>query len=113
MVRALGVNPSSALQHPGFYYYVAAHCTEMRRARFMDALGAMSPASANSPGFANERKVEHLVIILEVSSLSAYGPLRLIICGAMQALHQSLRALQEVHAGIRLAAWPPDPLHRL
>ncbi|KAI5826272.1 hypothetical protein K523DRAFT_419385 [Schizophyllum commune Tattone D] len=66
MVRALGVNPSSALQHPGFYYYVAAHCTEMRRARFMDALGAMSPASANSPGFANERKVEHLVIILEL-----------------------------------------------
>ncbi|KAL1746670.1 Gryzun, putative trafficking through golgi-domain-containing protein [Schizophyllum fasciatum] len=66
MVRALGVNPSSALQHPGFYYYIAAHCTEMRRARFLDALGALSPSAAASPGFANERKVEHLVIILEL-----------------------------------------------
>lgn len=32
---ALGLNPSHALQHPGFYYYMAARCTEMRRERFL------------------------------------------------------------------------------
>ncbi|TRM69045.1 Gryzun, putative trafficking through golgi-domain-containing protein [Schizophyllum amplum] len=66
MVRTLGINPSSALQHPGFYYYVAARCTELRRERFLDTLGALSPSSAAGPGFANEKKVEHLVIILEL-----------------------------------------------
>ena len=37
-MRALGINPSHALQHPGFYYYMAARCTEMRRDRFLAAL---------------------------------------------------------------------------
>lgn len=27
----LGINPTTALQHPGFYYLVAAECTEKRR----------------------------------------------------------------------------------
>lgn len=40
MARTLGVNPSHALQHSGFYYYMAAKCTEMRRARFLAALEA-------------------------------------------------------------------------
>lgn len=34
-LRSLGLNPSHALQHPGFYYYMAARCTEMRRERFL------------------------------------------------------------------------------
>jgi len=34
-MRSLGINPSHALQHPGFYYYIAARCTEMRRERFL------------------------------------------------------------------------------
>jgi trafficking protein particle complex subunit 11 len=34
---ALGLNPSHALQHPGYYYYMAARCTEMRRERFLFA----------------------------------------------------------------------------
>jgi hypothetical protein len=37
-MRSLGLNPSHALQHPGFYYYMAARCTEMRRKRFLAAL---------------------------------------------------------------------------
>ena len=36
-MRALGLNPNSALQHPGFYYYMAARCTENRRDRFLAA----------------------------------------------------------------------------
>ena len=38
--RSLGINPSHALHHPGFYYYVAARCTEIRRKRFLVALEA-------------------------------------------------------------------------
>jgi len=33
-MRALGLNPSHALQHPGFYYFMAARATEKRRGRF-------------------------------------------------------------------------------
>jgi hypothetical protein len=36
-LRALGTNPGVALQHPGFYYYMAARCTEKRRERFIAA----------------------------------------------------------------------------
>jgi hypothetical protein len=32
-----GVNPSTTLHHPGFYYLVAAECTERRRERFLSA----------------------------------------------------------------------------
>lgn len=39
-MRSLGINPSHALQHPGFYYYMAAKCTEMRRTRFLVAVEA-------------------------------------------------------------------------
>lgn len=34
-LRSLGLNPTQALQHPGFYYYMAARCTESRRSRFL------------------------------------------------------------------------------
>ncbi|KIK09233.1 hypothetical protein K443DRAFT_671719 [Laccaria amethystina LaAM-08-1] len=66
--RSAGINPSHALQHPGFYYYMAARCTEMRRERFQAAIEAeLSSQPGNlSPGFANEKKVEHLAIILEL-----------------------------------------------
>jgi hypothetical protein len=37
-MRVMGVNPGLALQHPGYYYYMAARCTERRRQRFMSAL---------------------------------------------------------------------------
>ncbi|THV06232.1 hypothetical protein K435DRAFT_773423 [Dendrothele bispora CBS 962.96] len=67
-MRSLGINPSQALQHPGYYYYMAARCTEARRARFLVALQAEESqgVGSTSPGFANEKKVDHLVIILEL-----------------------------------------------
>ncbi|KAJ7350608.1 Gryzun, putative trafficking through golgi-domain-containing protein [Mycena albidolilacea] len=68
-MRTMGVNPSHALQHPGYYYYMAAKCTEARRERFLAAAEAednlKSPVNP-SPGFMNEKKVDHLVIILEL-----------------------------------------------
>jgi trafficking protein particle complex subunit 11 len=39
-MRTLGLNPSQALQHPGFYYHMAARCAELRRERFLVALEA-------------------------------------------------------------------------
>jgi hypothetical protein len=33
-----GINASHALQHPGYYYYLAARYTESRRERFLAAL---------------------------------------------------------------------------
>lgn len=39
-LRSSGSNPSHALQHPGFYYYMAARCIEMRKARFLAAMEA-------------------------------------------------------------------------
>lgn len=63
-LRVLGLNPANALQHPGFYYYIAAQATERRRAKFVAGTG-----EAVSPGFANERKVDHFGIIVEVRSL--------------------------------------------
>ena len=61
-IRTLGLNPSHALQHPGHYYYMAARCTEARRERFL----ASESASQGAPGYANEKKVNHLTIVLEV-----------------------------------------------
>lgn len=33
-----GINTSTVLQHPGFYYYKAASCTARRRDRFLAVL---------------------------------------------------------------------------
>ncbi|PPQ63022.1 hypothetical protein CVT24_005968 [Panaeolus cyanescens] len=67
-VRALGLNPSQAMQHPGYYYYMAAKCTELRRERFLAALEAEAAGQpiVLSPGFTNEKKVEHLAIVNEL-----------------------------------------------
>lgn len=64
-VRTLGLNPSHALQHPGHYYYMAARCTEARRERFSVSESASQGANT-PPGYANEKKVDHLTIALEV-----------------------------------------------
>jgi trafficking protein particle complex subunit 11 len=37
-LQSLGLNPNHALQHPGFYYYMAARCTEHRRERYLVAV---------------------------------------------------------------------------
>lgn len=85
-VRAFGLNPSHALQHPGHYYYMAARCTEARRERFLanevcllsrniepsiisHPKEAISQGTSAAPGYANEKKVDHLSLILEVCAL--------------------------------------------
>ncbi|KAJ7209783.1 Gryzun, putative trafficking through golgi-domain-containing protein [Mycena pura] len=65
-MRTMGINPSHALQHPGYYYYMAAKCTEARRERFLAALETENSPSNPSAGFVNEKKVDHLTLILEL-----------------------------------------------
>ncbi|KAI0724685.1 Gryzun, putative trafficking through golgi-domain-containing protein [Fomitopsis betulina] len=68
-IRALGLNPSQALQHPGFYYYMSARCTERRRERFLSVARGEAEGSSTTappPGFSNEQKVDHLTLILEL-----------------------------------------------
>ncbi|KLO13661.1 hypothetical protein SCHPADRAFT_852230 [Schizopora paradoxa] len=70
------LNPSTHLMHPGFYYAAAATCAEKRRARFLDALSAVEGADTEGvqqqpgPGFANEKKSDHLGTILELYTKS-------------------------------------------
>jgi len=66
-LRSLGLNPANALQHPGFYYHMAAQATERRRAQFLAMLE--STGEPTFPGFVNERKVDHFGIVVEVRSL--------------------------------------------
>jgi hypothetical protein len=74
------LQPSTVLQHPGFYYYSAACCTEKRKETFRIAMEAETDAANSeagqhsgyvsaSPGFANEKKVDHSALIIEVSFL--------------------------------------------
>ncbi|TDL16121.1 hypothetical protein BD410DRAFT_647647 [Rickenella mellea] len=70
-MRALGLNPSTALQHPGFYFYLAAGCTERRQARFLSILDAEATQGITpSPSYLNEKKVDHLTLILELYTKS-------------------------------------------
>jgi len=91
------LNPLHILHQPGYYYYTAACCTIERKKRFEEALemevyrffmlpikeyrliiskrdalasesGASSGYVSTAPGFANEKKVDHPGLIVEVSS---------------------------------------------
>ena len=55
VLRVLGLDPANALQHLGFYYYMAAQATERRHTRFLAFLKNLEVNSANLPGFANEK----------------------------------------------------------
>ncbi|KAF8119758.1 Gryzun, putative trafficking through golgi-domain-containing protein [Boletus edulis] len=68
-IHTLGLNPTYALQHPGHYYYMAARCTEARRERFLASESASQGINA-APGYANEKKVDHLTIVLELYTKS-------------------------------------------
>lgn len=67
--RALGINPLHALQHPGYFYYLSATCTLQRYERFIEAVRQeeRQPGSlSQSPGYVNEKKVEHHTVIIEL-----------------------------------------------
>jgi hypothetical protein len=62
------------LQQPAYYYYAAADCTLQRKLRFDEALAVEEDAKESeagghismAPGFANEKKVDHSELAIEV-----------------------------------------------
>lgn len=70
-----GVNPLQVLHQPAYYFYAAADCTLKRKQRFDEALAVEEDAKeseagghiALAPGFANEKKVDHTALAVEVS----------------------------------------------
>jgi hypothetical protein len=71
------MNPLQILQQPAYYYYAAADCTIQRKRRFDEAVALEEDAQeseagghiAMAPGFANEKKVDHYELAIEVSLL--------------------------------------------
>lgn len=70
-------NPIQSLQQPAFYFYTAATCSVQRQKRYQEALeaeqdalgseaGAASGYVSTAPGFANEKKVDHAGLVIEV-----------------------------------------------
>ena len=67
-------NPLQVLQQPAYYYYAAADCTLQRKVRFDEALAVEEDAKESeagghismAPGFANEKKVDHSELAIEV-----------------------------------------------
>lgn len=63
-------NPLHVLQPPAFYFYTAASCTIERKARYESALASErasgSSGLSSAPGFANEKKVDHTALIVDL-----------------------------------------------
>ncbi|ORY33796.1 Foie gras liver health family 1-domain-containing protein [Naematelia encephala] len=70
-------SPLQVLQLPAFYYYTAACCSVQRKAKYEEALaveqdamsseaGAASGYVSTAPGFANEKKIDHSALIVEL-----------------------------------------------
>ncbi|KAI9492284.1 Gryzun, putative trafficking through golgi-domain-containing protein [Zychaea mexicana] len=71
-----GCNPGSILQHPGFYYHLAAMCCAERRRRFLEADSATG-GDSNEPQatawetlLANERQIDHSGLTIELLTKS-------------------------------------------
>jgi len=70
--------PSTVLQHPGYYYYAAADCSVQRKTHFDNILSRLTDPDHKdrtaktqaAPGLANEQKIDHTAIILEVCKLA-------------------------------------------
>ena len=83
--QPFGANPVNFIQHAGYYYFAAASCTQRRHRRYIIAasqevcnklvpcalapsykLLMQDPSSTSSPALANERKIDHQFMTLEV-----------------------------------------------
>ncbi|CAG8514102.1 18433_t:CDS:10 [Dentiscutata erythropus] len=69
-----GVNPTMVLQHPGFYYHLAAQCNSVRRKKFL-AVEKIVQASGDALKFPTsvleaERSVDHSTLTIELLTKS-------------------------------------------
>ncbi|KAG8955611.1 hypothetical protein FRC04_007602 [Tulasnella sp. 424] len=99
--KALGINPSHVLQHPGYFYYLSATCTLLRYERFLTAVQQeeRQPGSlSQSPGFVNEKKVEHHSVIIELFT-KAYELFKRFRSGqSRQTFYIAYRIAETYHA---------------
>ncbi|KAI7905331.1 Gryzun, putative trafficking through golgi-domain-containing protein [Cokeromyces recurvatus] len=63
-----GCNPGAILQHPGFYYHLAAMCCAERRRQFLEM--DRSDTAANNSLLQNERLVDHSSLTIELLTKS-------------------------------------------
>jgi tetratricopeptide (TPR) repeat protein len=64
-----GCNPGAILQHPGFYYHLAAMCCAERRRRFLE-LERNNSTDINSTLVQNEKLVDHSSLTIELLTKS-------------------------------------------
>ena len=63
-VMASAVNPSLVLQSPAYYYYQAAMCSVQRLKQWEEC------TDETAPGYANEKKVDHAAVVVELFELA-------------------------------------------
>lgn len=66
MTANSGLNPGSILQHPGFYYHLAAMCCAERRRRFLE----IERSEPNSETIEKEKLVDHSNLTIELLTKS-------------------------------------------
>ncbi|KAI8355688.1 Gryzun, putative trafficking through golgi-domain-containing protein [Blakeslea trispora] len=64
----VGCNPGAILQHPGFYYHLAAMCCAERRRRFLEA--ERSNTLSKSTALQAEKSVDHSSLTIELLTKS-------------------------------------------
>ncbi|EPB84242.1 hypothetical protein HMPREF1544_09034 [Mucor circinelloides 1006PhL] len=64
-----GCNPGAILQHPGFYYHLAAMCCAERRRRFLEIERSDANSDTN-PALQNEKLVDHSSLTIELLTKS-------------------------------------------
>ncbi|KAF0525068.1 Gryzun, putative trafficking through golgi-domain-containing protein [Gigaspora margarita] len=68
-----GINPTMVLQHPGFYFHLAAQCNSVRRKKLL-AVEKIIQASGDAlkfpSGLEAERKVDHSALTIELLTKS-------------------------------------------
>ncbi|CAK9782300.1 hypothetical protein CC85DRAFT_114458 [Cutaneotrichosporon oleaginosum] len=101
-------NALHVLQPPAFYFYTAATCTLERKARYAAAAAAERAAGSSlaaTPGFANEKSVDHAALAVELlGKASAAGDPGLAMYAALRMAQVQAEAGLFAAAGKTLAA---------
>ncbi|WVF72135.1 hypothetical protein IAT40_006947 [Kwoniella sp. CBS 6097] len=127
-------NPLQVLQQPAFYYYTAASCSVQRQIKFQEALeaekdaqgseaGSASGYVSTAPGFANEKKVDHAALVIELFTKSysllkeqehAQNRMALFVAFRIAEVYcqsnqydMALRFFDRISQGFRRERWSP------
>ena len=70
ITNSSGCNPGAILQHPGFYYHLAAMCCAERRRRFLEMEKANQDNAEMANMIATEKLVDHSSLTIELLTKS-------------------------------------------